>query len=398
MPTTPVMGLVLPTVSVTPGPAWATLLNAALTVIDGHTHVSGSGNLITPAAININADLEFNSNDATELRSVRLESQATALVVGTDVGIIYNVAGNPTWNDNSGTASRIVNTSYPAVAGDMLYASSPTAYGRLAIGTTGQVLKVAAGLPVWSAQTNTFSVVTKTAGYTISATDDVILCDDSGASFALALPVSTGGGKQYIIKKTVSSTNAVTINRAASDTISDYSTGLTSTTINTLGEELTLLDATAGVWQAINRRIPGIWNNALTFTPVAGAFGTITGSSFFSRRVGDTLEVRGFFTTGTIAGGDSYITLPTGYTVNTAKIQATATSLVGECRGIGSGGGATALVVSSCYFDASQTSRIYITTISVSGVFTPRSGTGLVASNGDSLALEFCFPVNGWNG
>jgi hypothetical protein len=39
--------------------------------------------------------------------------------------------------------------------GDILYASSTTALSKLAIGSTGQVLKVAAGIPSWAADTNT---------------------------------------------------------------------------------------------------------------------------------------------------------------------------------------------------------------------------------------------------
>lgn len=396
MPTTSNMSLVLPTVSVTVGPTWATELNAALTLVDSHDHTSGKGVIITPSAININQDLEFNGNDATELRSVRMESQSAALAGGSDLGCYYNLSGNPTYNNNSGTASRLVNCSYPMVAGDLLYASSTTAFGRLAIGTTGQTLKVSGGLPAWSSQSNTYTVVTKTSGYTISATDDVILCDDSSASFTLNLPVSTGGGKQYLIKKTVSSVNAVTIARASADTISDNTTGLTSTTVNTLGEEVTLLDATAGVWQVIGRRIPGSWNNSLTFTPNSGAFGTITGSSFFSRRTGNTLHVRGYWVNGTVAGGNAYITLPSGYTVDTTYIQGGKQGRIGNLV-VPVTGGSTTTAVYHMFFDASDTGKVYPTLTTASNVFEIVGGSQVANSN-QAVSVEFWIPISGWNG
>jgi hypothetical protein len=54
------MALVIPVPTQELGPNWAYDWNASLTILDGHSHVAGSGVFITPAAININANLAMN--------------------------------------------------------------------------------------------------------------------------------------------------------------------------------------------------------------------------------------------------------------------------------------------------------------------------------------------------
>ena len=83
------MGLTLPTVSTTIGPDWATQLNAALTLIDSHTHASTFGALVPSAGININADLNMGSQDLDATRSVRFNNQDAALAVASDVRCLY---------------------------------------------------------------------------------------------------------------------------------------------------------------------------------------------------------------------------------------------------------------------------------------------------------------------
>jgi microcystin-dependent protein len=118
------MGLTLPTVSVTPGPLWASEINDAFALVDQHTHVSGSGQAITSAAININGDLTFNSYNGIGLRSTRYNDQLTPLVIPTDKSCIYQVAGNLYWNNGSGVpiqltiGSALNATSIGGIGGD----------------------------------------------------------------------------------------------------------------------------------------------------------------------------------------------------------------------------------------------------------------------------------------
>lgn len=100
--TTPDMQLILPDVSITPGPQWATLLNAAFNTIDAHDHSAGKGVQITPSSINMSSDLSFNQNDATDLRSVRLYNNLTFPVGVNDRTCLYSLNGELYYIDAAG--------------------------------------------------------------------------------------------------------------------------------------------------------------------------------------------------------------------------------------------------------------------------------------------------------
>lgn len=64
------------------------------------------------------------------------------------------------------------------------------------------------------------TVVTKTANYTATISDDVILCDASGGSFTITLPaVSGNSGKSYTIVKTDGGGSLLLIDAASSESI-----------------------------------------------------------------------------------------------------------------------------------------------------------------------------------
>lgn len=114
MPTFPEMNLVAPTVGGSSG-AWATLLNQCLQQISAHSHQSGEGVKITPAAIDINANLSLASNSLTNIRSLAFSSgQAVSgsrlLYVGADNELYWN-------NNASGAAIKITDGASLNVAG-----------------------------------------------------------------------------------------------------------------------------------------------------------------------------------------------------------------------------------------------------------------------------------------
>lgn len=130
---TALMGMDLPVVSTTIGPTWATQLNAALTVVDSHNHTSGYGALVPTAGLNINADLTFAGYNATTLRSARFSSQASALVVASDLGCVYNVLGDLYWNNGSGTAVKVtsgsgINAAGIGIGGDFSTSTAAVTY------------------------------------------------------------------------------------------------------------------------------------------------------------------------------------------------------------------------------------------------------------------------------
>lgn len=113
--TSPNMNMPLPVPGVDPGPDYALNNNACLTIVDGHNHATGSGVPISPAGLNINSDLPFLGNNATQLRSTRWTSQSAALGTSTDVSCAYVVNGDLYYNDGSLNQIRI--TQSGSVAG-----------------------------------------------------------------------------------------------------------------------------------------------------------------------------------------------------------------------------------------------------------------------------------------
>lgn len=67
------------------------------------------------------------------------------------------------------------------------------------------------------------------------------------------------------------------------------------------------------------------WNNSLAWTFTG--LGTVSNNSVWTRRVGDTMFVRGSVTTGTVTGVTVTINLPSGSTIDTTKLSAAASGI-----------------------------------------------------------------------
>lgn len=109
------MNLPIPGVGEDAGPQWATDLNTCLTLLDQHSHVPGYGVAITPAAMDINADLTMANNNLINARSVRLQTQVAVLNGASDLGCIYRTGVDLYYNDGSGNQVRL--TQSGSVAG-----------------------------------------------------------------------------------------------------------------------------------------------------------------------------------------------------------------------------------------------------------------------------------------
>jgi hypothetical protein len=113
--------------------------------------------------------------------------------------------------------------------GDTYYRDSSGNFVRLGVGSSGQVLKVASGLPSWGTTNGTFATATKTTSYTITGTDTVIFADATSGNVTITLPAASGlAGYRFYVKRTDSSGNSVTVARSGSDTID----GMTSFTLD----------------------------------------------------------------------------------------------------------------------------------------------------------------------
>lgn len=198
MSTTSNMNLDLPTVSITLGPEWATKLNEALERIDIHDHSSTLGVKITPAGLNINDDLTFNSNSATNIKALRLISNSSTLTGASNIRSLYSSGGNLYFTNAAGTAVQITD-------GSSLL-SSP--------GALETVSRQAVSSNITISPSSTF----------------VFLEVDTTSSRSITLPLASGvsDGRIFIIKDASgqSDANNITITAAGSDTI-DGSSSIT---------------------------------------------------------------------------------------------------------------------------------------------------------------------------
>ncbi len=129
---TPNMSLQVPGVGTENGPLYAFDVNASLTLIDTHDHSSGKGVQITPAGLNINTDLSFNSHSITTLKSLTLVSQAslaTPLTLYVAPGAENVPLGDLFYNDSAGnviqiTKGGIVNTTASSIPGESYVAGT----------------------------------------------------------------------------------------------------------------------------------------------------------------------------------------------------------------------------------------------------------------------------------
>lgn len=118
MPTngTNITSIVKSDVGQTAAPDWGTNLNTSLTAIDDHDHTSNKGVRITPAAINVNAELEFNDNTVSEVKQVALQNQGSQ--PSDKSRAIYSYGGELYYRDASGNHVQITSSgSLPASGG-----------------------------------------------------------------------------------------------------------------------------------------------------------------------------------------------------------------------------------------------------------------------------------------
>ncbi|MCP3681252.1 MAG: hypothetical protein GY861_01050 [bacterium] len=101
------MSLTLPEVSVKPSPTWATMLNTALSTVDAHDHTTGYGKKITPAAINMNASLDYSNQLAIDMKGLSLATQLSGL---TDARTIYSLSGELYYRDASSNSVQITSS------------------------------------------------------------------------------------------------------------------------------------------------------------------------------------------------------------------------------------------------------------------------------------------------
>lgn len=137
------MSLMIPTIGGEPGPAYATDINNSLTLIDQHDHTPGHGVKITPAAININSTLQFNSNDMNGVTALTLSALGSP---PSNNGSVYESGVDLFYKDGNGNAIRLTQGgSIAGAAGSISGLTSPAA----------AVFSVSTGTFIWQSNSST---------------------------------------------------------------------------------------------------------------------------------------------------------------------------------------------------------------------------------------------------
>ena len=251
------------------------------------------------------------------------------------------------------------------------------AQGRLTAASTG------------SSGSALLGVTTKTANYTITGSDDLILGDTSGGTFTLTLPTaaSAASGRVYTIKYTDSGfANALTIDGDGSETID----GDLTKALNTEGEILSVVSDGSN-WQVLSRVIPNIVN---TYTPTVTAFGGITPAQFVWSRDGEYLEVYGKFVANSPSGSTGAVALPSGLTINTSGISGI--YIIGDAvRNVTSATTNDNTVLAAT---ATSTSNVYFGIRNNGGGVHPLAAitANNVASTGNTVSMKFRVQISEW--
>ncbi len=214
------MSLPIPTVGIASGPAWASLLDSCLTIIDGHNHTPGRGAPVPAAGLNINADLSMISNNLTNIRSLRFTAQSS-VALAADLGCLYEIGADLYYRDGLGNQVRITQSgSVTGSAGTITGLPSGTASAVYdAIGGTftfESATGIAANIDVGSIFIRNTSP---------NSTNAVTLQASAGlaSNYALTLPPVASGSDKFV---TVSSSGVMSSLRDVDNSTIEVSSNL----------------------------------------------------------------------------------------------------------------------------------------------------------------------------
>lgn len=121
---TPNMSLVVSTIGIDSGLLWEQNLNADLSILDAHNHTPGMGAPIPPSGININSDLSFANNQATNMKAVLFQNQSSLATVNA----LYTVAGDLYFNDPTGAIQMTIGGAVNATSSGIVSGAASAAF------------------------------------------------------------------------------------------------------------------------------------------------------------------------------------------------------------------------------------------------------------------------------
>lgn len=302
----PNMNLPIPIPGQTSGPQWAQDINASLTLIDQHNHTPGQGVQIPPAGLNINTNLSFSNNSATNLQASVYTPQGS---YSTNYGVhvegvdLYYVDGNG--NDIKMTAGGTVNATSSGISSGTATASFVA--GVLVVNSASNTpANIQAGSYLMGNNLASSKLLTlqppnaMAANYSVTlpslpASQSFMAVDTSGNMTGYA-PVSAGLTGANIAANTISGSNL--INNTLSDT-QIQALGITAASI--ANATLTTTQIAADTVSSLNMGFfrQGSLSGAGTYSNSSNAFTNIASGTYTMNGTGATARPLFFGPAGT---------------------------------------------------------------------------------------------------
>jgi hypothetical protein len=298
------------------------------------------------------------------------------------------------------SASLIVNgsasTNYTTTAGDLLFfegysagvvrvwtvaGGAGTTFATNAQAITGASTVLSVNPANLAFATDGYTTVATAAGTTTLTAESSPHQYFTGATTqTIVLPVTSTLNLGRTFRIVNNSTGILTVQSSGANTIVTVGPGTTVlfTCILTSG-------TSAASWDFDWANIITPW---VSYTPTFTAFGTVASISMWSRRVGDTLEVQGRFTSGTVVASELRMTLGFngvngGITSDATKISAT--TVLGSWAQAGAFAEGTTLV---------ESGSAYATFGDAANPATKTTGSS--AANTTVQHVKFAVPITGW--
>jgi len=173
--------------------------------------------------------------------------------------------------------------------------------------------------------------------------------------------------------------------------------GLTKRLGNELGSTGEIYSGYASIpissWSVSGGSVVGPWTS---YSPTLTSFGTTSAENFLYRRSGDSVEVKGVFTAGTLAAALGSVSLPSGLTIDSTKVTVVADTsspcdYVGVIFPVAASQEVTALACTTTSTGLIYTGRA----LTVGSRTTPNNANAYMAST-QIMHVNFKVPVVGW--
>lgn len=250
---------------------------------------------------------------------------------------------------------------------------------------------------------NSASQTLRSTAFTVPAglagKNGVLSCNIKVPSGTATHTMGTWDGSTYVSLGTITSSSSFTrttfnfIFGAAATTVAIELLSVASNEPEIYVDDCVIADASMinlGSYSGV-----GDFKNDITWA--TNGLGTLGAQSIWYRRIGDSLEVYGYLTTGTTTASTAYITMPSQFPINTAKLGALAASPVGIYWNIQTGATkswGSDNKVGVLFYDGSTNNQVFFAVASASNVFTKINGSSLITSN-DLVGFRFTVPLTG---